>query len=407
MAAVEAVAVTRADVNKCPHAFEARIRTPRYVSSYNWIDVALPTIVVPGCPALWSPPNGPKKVQKDSGLVYIAQNAARHPDSPLEPLFRAVLIQDPTFDLTAIDVVTDRNNIRKLFAFVAKGQTGDILETFTINAEFVKDTLILCRNETATQEYIGPNEFRGFGHNYEKVYTKSQISESTGHYRIISYSFCGMNLVVRHETDGYVAAAPKSGGTSEFGDLSSQLQALSLLSTEGASEKPVGLTKLRLTRKGQEVPLESTLEIKTRAMKRPLSLSDVAPQLWVSQTPKLVRAYHQAGRFGTPVVEDVQPLVKEWEDQNQPILKKLGALLLKVRSVARQFGTAVIKYDDQKDQLIISKGSGRAMLPADVYAKWFEGQERDVKPDSKDIKSKPAHEPVSISTRSKLSAQVQ
>src|SRR5947207_5249456 len=87
----------------------ALITDVKHLSSYNWMEEPTPTIVVPGSPALWSPPIAPQKVKKDSGLIYIAQNAARHPDSPLEPLFRALYIEHPSFDIHSIDVVTDRN----------------------------------------------------------------------------------------------------------------------------------------------------------------------------------------------------------------------------------------------------------------------------------------------------------
>ncbi len=101
-------------------------------------------------------------------------------------------------------MVTDRNNIRKLLSFVDPSSTRNGLEAFTINIEITKNTAIFCRDEAKTIEYIGPQEFRGFGHEFEKAYTITQVSGSTGHHRIISYRFSDMNFIVRHETDGYV-----------------------------------------------------------------------------------------------------------------------------------------------------------------------------------------------------------
>jgi len=45
------------------------------------------------------------------GYFYTVQNVARHPESPLKPLFHAVLLANPSVDLQSVDVVTDRNNI--------------------------------------------------------------------------------------------------------------------------------------------------------------------------------------------------------------------------------------------------------------------------------------------------------
>ena len=158
-------------------------------------------------------------MKKDSGLIYIAQNAARNPDSPLEPLFRALYTTNPSFDIRSIDIVTDRNNIRKLLSFVNPSLSKGGLEPFAIGVEIVGNTAIFCREEAVTHEIVGPNDFRGFGHEFEKAYTTEQISGSTGHHRIISYRFGGLNFLVRHETDGYVGNDKESG----YDHLSSML----------------------------------------------------------------------------------------------------------------------------------------------------------------------------------------
>lgn len=67
----------------------------------------------------------------------MAQNLARHPESPLEPLFRAMLLTDLLVDLRSVDVVTDRNNIRKLLSVVEPGIERNGAEDFAINIEVV------------------------------------------------------------------------------------------------------------------------------------------------------------------------------------------------------------------------------------------------------------------------------
>ena len=64
----------------------------------------------------------------------------------------------------------------------------------------------------------------------------------------------------------------------------------------------------------------------------------VAPQLWVSQTPKLIRVSRQNGTFQRPVVEDVTARIKSWEERKQSELRKLAALR-----------NAVIKYSVEGD----------------------------------------------------------
>ncbi|KAJ5548086.1 geranylgeranyl pyrophosphate synthetase [Penicillium frequentans] len=183
---------------------EATITDVEHLASYNWIEASTPTIAVPGSPAYWSAPQGSRSVKKDSGLVYIAQNAARHPDSPLEPLFRSLYIEQPSFDINSIDIVTDRNNIRKLLTFVNPSLNKHGLDPFTIQVDIAAQTAIFCRAETATYEVIGPKEFKGYGHEFEKAYTIDQIKGSTGHHRIVQYKLGGLRFLVRHETDGCV-----------------------------------------------------------------------------------------------------------------------------------------------------------------------------------------------------------
>jgi hypothetical protein len=145
-------------------------------------------------------------------------------------------------------------------------------------------------------EYIGLHEFRGFGHEFKKAYTINQISGSTSHHRIISYRLSDLNFIVRHETDGYVDTEAR---TSSFkarqrtqDGLSSMLGALSLSLMDNYPPITPNGSKLLIKEEGQVVPLESTLEIKTRVLYNSLDIQEIAPQLWVSQTPKLVRAYY-------------------------------------------------------------------------------------------------------------------
>ncbi len=362
----------------------ASITDVKHLSSYNWIEAPTPTIAVPGSPPIWSAPRAPRQLNKDSGLIYIAQNAARHLDSPFEPLFCALYIANPSFDIRSVDVVTDRNNIRKLLSFINPGSTRNGCETFTINVEVTKNTAMFSREETETQYDIGPDEFRGYGHEFEKVYTTSQISGSTGHHRIISYRFSNLNFIVRHETDGYEnpgTRMPSSNSKKpESNSLSSMLDSLSLSPTNSPPNTTPAGSKLTIKKEGQVVPLESILEIKTRISHKLIDMQEVAPQLWVSQTFKLVRAYHRKGMFQKPEVEDVAARIKKWEECNQADLRKLAALIDKILDVVKRCGgNAIVKYDVEEDKLVLRKVDGKKMLPMDLYSKWDDRDNSEAK----------------------------
>ncbi|KAJ6436128.1 hypothetical protein O9K51_11353 [Purpureocillium lavendulum] len=130
-------------------------------------------------------------------------------------------------------------------------------------------------------------------------------------------------------------------------------------------------SKLKISKEGEVVPLESTLEIKTRVFHKRLEIRDAAPQLWVSQTPKLVRAYHGKGFFQEPEVEDVTAAVKRWEEDSQEDLRKLASLVNRILTMAKELGeSTVMKYDAMADKLVIAKVAGEKMLPTDLYSKW-------------------------------------
>ncbi|ERT03230.1 hypothetical protein HMPREF1624_01536 [Sporothrix schenckii ATCC 58251] len=399
--------ITSSDLEALHPSAAAKITNVKHLASYSWIEAGQPTIAVPGSPALWTAPQGPRKVKKDTGFYYIAQNAARHPDSPLEPLFRALYVEHPSFDIRSVDIVTDRNNMRKLLAFVNPRMNRYAKESFTIRVEVNKTTVVFCRTETDTTQVILPWEFRGYGNEFEKAYTTEQITGGTGHHRIISYQFGGLNFIVRYKTEGYVADAnhlqsaskPASNKATAMksDDLSGLMESLSLSQPDGPSAdaafaKPTHATtatptKLTIQVQGQAVPPDSLIEIKTRVAHKRLAIHDVAPQLWIAQTPKLVRAYHDRGIFPKPQVEDVAADITQWEDAQQSDLRKLAALVSRIVLVTRERGGhATIQYDRTKGhKLVIRSVDQDMMLPKDLYLKWgaVDGPGKEKTPDQK------------------------
>ncbi|KAJ4294101.1 hypothetical protein N0V90_007791 [Kalmusia sp. IMI 367209] len=369
------VEISRRDLEKLNIPSEASIVNTQHLCSYNWKNASVPTIAVPGIPPLWKPFRGQRQLKKDSGLVYIDQNADRHPSSPLEPLFRALYLTNAQFNIASVDVVTDRNNIRKLLGFVNPDSARNGLESFAIKVELSKGTALFCRQEAASREFIMPHQFRGYGHEYEKAYTKAGISDSSGHHRIVSYRFGDLNFIVRHETDGYIETEKSNEQKPDNDNLASLLDSLSLSSsTEPTRTTMPNDSKLVIEKEGSIIPLDSTLEIKTRVSHKPIAFHEVAPQLWVSQTPNLVRAYHTRGKFQEAEVEEVSATVKRWEKDNQKHLRTLSGLISEIiKRVQGCGGRAMLRYDATRDKLTISRmDGGGKMLPEDLYAKWVE-----------------------------------
>ncbi|KAK6347500.1 hypothetical protein TWF718_005341 [Orbilia javanica] len=96
------------------------------VSSYNWlaeheVECDVPTIQVPGAPPILHlhASMDSMQLQPDSGTHFIDQNASRMKGkSGLIPGLAACYAYKKDFDITDYDVVTDRNNLIKLFELI-------------------------------------------------------------------------------------------------------------------------------------------------------------------------------------------------------------------------------------------------------------------------------------------------
>ena len=354
--------IFRSDLNgQLDSAHEAKITEFEYLASYSWHKSDIPTISVPGMllkrdpwrilllmantgfPPLWSPPAGRAlQLEPDSGRVYIDQNAARISNAPFEPMFSALAIQRPNYDIGSVDVITDRNNIRKLLRFL-QGTSSDC---FQIRAEILNGkTALFTRIENETTTVI--QGFQGYGRNFEKACTKGAAGTS-GYYRITSFRFGGLQCMVRHETDGYISDEPGRYAVQQEAETAESLSRLvGKLQLFDSCSASTHTSTVRVKREGQEVEGSSIIEIKTRAASKSLDMNETAAQLWISQTPHLATAYHKHGQFNDVQVQDMSEYVRNWERSNQMVLCSLANLLKRIIEVAKGCAsqTTLVRYE--------------------------------------------------------------
>jgi len=129
----------------------------------------------------------PYTIPPDKGILFCDQNGYKMPKAVLLPLIVAVnkrfeMRQEPPFDWSAVDIVTDRNNLRKLFRW-ADGTSKD----FRIDLQLAGTKTVLMNR--FSQRYREMFSGRTYGFSFEKSSTDPApgCKNSTGHHRIITY----------------------------------------------------------------------------------------------------------------------------------------------------------------------------------------------------------------------------
>jgi len=289
------------------------IENTRYVASYNWVAKEEPTIVVPGSPALWTGQDLPFTLQPDDGSNFVDQNTARMSRYPLLPLFAAAdAIHDkkaPPVDWPAVDVVTDRNGLRKLLRWLSPSEGREVRD-FRIDVELVGlRTIILNRWDGRTRE---PPSGRSFGFAFEADTSRAAPGcPISGHHRAITYDMLDMKMIVRFEVDSCLPTdksdtkrSAKEVPVPAVDDLADALGSISLSSsstaasesTSSSSSSPAAIHILHV---GTQVPQDALLEVASRStyFVNQLDWNELYPQLALSQTPGLRLGVHERGKF--------------------------------------------------------------------------------------------------------------
>lgn len=141
-------------------------------------------------PRQWIGSPLPITLPADGKASFIDQNGHLVPSSPLLPLFLAVDAMpssnanpSTSVDWPSVDFVTDRNNLRKLLAWV-KGSSYD-KKKWRMDIQLGgTQTVLLGRWEERTARTAEENNF---GHSFELGMTTRQPRDSEGYHRIIHY----------------------------------------------------------------------------------------------------------------------------------------------------------------------------------------------------------------------------
>ncbi|KAH8430079.1 uncharacterized protein LDX57_007749 [Aspergillus melleus] len=352
----------------------------QYLTSYNWVS-GEHEIIVPGEPPAWTPLSEPTQLREDSGVYFRDLNSARHPTYPLEPMVRAVLIDNRDFCVEDLDVVGCGSTLGNLLRFACgKGPA------FRMLIEVIGDTVFFSRRENSPTETI--QNVRGFGHTFPEAYTTwgENIRNSESHQRLITFDFANMKCLVRFESDGYlpdlipehlkIQKDPISN-KDYVGpeDILSSMQAATISTVHSAipEQEP---SPLRILKRGRYIPQCAIFDLKTRSARKADfdTLSEQMGRLWIRQIPNFVLAYHRSGKFDDIRVQDVRQEIKQWEQSQQPDLRRFASLLQMIISFARSTEDRKLELEHGEDEkflnLRIPGGVARSALPPDLAENW-------------------------------------
>ncbi|KAI5121356.1 hypothetical protein M0805_000664 [Coniferiporia weirii] len=254
------------------------------VASYNWIEETTPTILVLGCPPIWQDRQPPFRVPRDTEKSFVDQNRHRVPKYPLLPLVTAIDHLDPGFDFAAIDVVSDRNNLRKLMRWV----DGSIARDFRIDLQLAGAATVLFTRCDFQPVELDSSRF-GYGRNFEARTTKplEGCEDSTGHHRVITY------INVRRTQTSHITKRVEQRPPTRKNDPDDLLSAFEKLTIKADD-------KIDIIPAGVLAPQSKLVEMTTRSvrsMEEGFDWQDFFPQLFLSQTPNSFIGIHERGQF--------------------------------------------------------------------------------------------------------------
>ncbi|KAI4927284.1 hypothetical protein J4E85_005794 [Alternaria conjuncta] len=343
--------------------------------SYNWQYDG--SIHVPGAPPRWNPPPLPTTLAQDSGRHFVDQNASRVPKYPFEPAFAALAVMGPDVVLDQVDIIANRNSLRKLLDFSA----GRKLDIFCMGLHMVGNTLVISRKERNAQQMIHGAPNAGYGHNFEKTFTMPDhgMGNSSSHHRVIRYHIGPLNCVVRFEVDAYYddpgvvldskSKQPRDEPVSTVSAAMAQLNIAGLPPTQTKPRKTPADKPTVVVEKGTFIDPSKLAEIKAKKAAR---LTEALPQLWFGRTPYFMNGNHDKGTVHSVSISHAEKEYPRWEEANQDRLRKMVSLLAEIKEVVA--GTkeraAVLVYDEKGGPLkVYAMKKNGGVLPADLISR--------------------------------------
>ncbi|KAI4920231.1 uncharacterized protein J4E92_008449 [Alternaria infectoria] len=295
----------------------------------------------------------------------------------VKPAFAALAVMGPDVVLDQVDIIANRNSLRKLLDFSA----GRKLDIFCMGLHMVGNTLVISRKERNAQQMIHGAPNAGYGHNFEKTFTMPDhgMGNSSSHHRVIRYHIGPLNCVVRFEVDAYYddpgvvldskSKQPRDEPVSTVSAAMAQLNIAGLPPTQTKPRKTPADKPTVVVEKGTFIDPSKLAEIKAKKAAR---LTEALPQLWFGRTPYFMNGNHDKGTVHSVSISHAEKEYPRWEEANQDRLRKMVSLLAEIKEVVA--GTkeraAVLVYDEKGGPLkVYAMKKNGGVLPADLISR--------------------------------------
>lgn len=289
---------------------------------------------------------------------------------------------NPTINFADVDIVLNRNSLRKFLDFCV----GTVKSSFRVDLSMINNTLFIERHEKNARALIRGTQVNGWGHNFEKAFTKlpKGLGGSTQYHRVVNYSLGGLNCVVRFEVDACYQGG-NEGQTPFAGDnihrsLAVDMGKLSIGTNPRRNEVVPGQTP-KVVNQFKSMPQSTTAEIKTSSSNK--TLSSFLPQLWFGRTPWLIMAHHAEGTFDKINITNAEAKFVAWETKHQDELRKMVSLLSQLRQSVKKSGfkrciAICEKHTKPRELNIFASAHEKSALPEDLISKFWHDKSGEV-----------------------------
>ncbi|KAI3316823.1 hypothetical protein HD806DRAFT_527538 [Xylariaceae sp. AK1471] len=347
------------------------------ICSYDWLDSKQASIQIPGFIPIWQHVPLPITLPADKGNYFINQNAARIPQYSFESLFRAAEVTSPGIDFGDVDIVINRNSLRKFLDFCA----GSVRQSFRVNLSVIHNTLFIERCERNARDLIRGAGGSGWGHNFEKTFTKlpEGVARSTQHHRVLKYALGELNCVIRFEVDACYKdlceednqEQEKSASSDVQNELVLDIGNLSIGSNSRSSETVSGQIS-SVEKRLKLMPQSTAAEIKTISSHK--TLGSFLPQLW---------GHHIEGTFDKVTITNAGLEFTAWENKHQTELRRMVSLLSQLREAVKKSGSkrcmAICeKRTKPRNLMLFESTQQKGTLPDDLIGKFWGGGNNEV-----------------------------